>query len=583
MARVPADLHIHLDNNVTKERVIKILKQAEENGLKAISLLEHNNLNFYKRGGVLEELLIEGIEQYYTGKIVTGIELNCTIKSAPVSAKTGIDYNGYDIHVMYYGFNPKELKRKVDWFNEEVDAVRYYSDVDSLNSNLRKLGLPVPPPTTYKFTEGVKPFKQLYKFIQSSPDKAKYEEVLGTYPHPSAFVRNLAYDPHSKIYFDRAQSPSIIDVINIGKECSKFQCISYPFHINRKLIKDVPDYIETLQSIPTRTPTKNFNCIEGPYMLNTDEETNILETYAKENGLMFTAGSDYQPQDQMYYLPPDATEKLWYAPAPGLYVRQLFDGGKGLLTIDEEFLALLPDVRDYKLYRTAAPKPAAPTTPIAETAIEEQPTQETPATPVVEEIAESAPTQQDPMVEPVVTAPIKDVLVDVEIGDSSVEEEEIPDIDVEIEDIDTTPSIQEQPAVVQKIAEEPAPIVEAKLEAEVEQVIDTEIKDIDVEIEDIDTDDTTDAPAEQTMQEAEPVVEEITEEIVEEPAKAEPEVEEAVEEVVEKKATPKPAKSTTKKSATKKPTAKSAKQKEEPTGDLDDTLSLLEKLTNDIE
>lgn len=356
MAKVPADLHIHLDNDVTKERVIKILKSAEENGLKAICLLEHNNINFYKRGGVLEELLIEGIEKYYTGKIVTGVELNCTIKNAPVSKKTGIDYNGYDIHVAYYGFNPKDLKKRVDWFNEEVDAVRYYQDVDSLCSNLRRLNLPEPPKSIFRFAEGVKPFKQLYSYIQTSPEKDKYTQVLGEYPHPSAFVRNLAYDPHSIIYFDRAQSPSIVDIINVGKECAKFQCISYPYHINRKLIKDVADYIDTLEAIPTKTSTKNFNCVEGAYMLNTDEETKSIEELAKARGLFVSAGSDYQPQDKMYYLPPDATEKLWYAPAPGLYVRQLFDGGLGLLTIDEELLNILPDVRDYKIYRTSAPQ-----------------------------------------------------------------------------------------------------------------------------------------------------------------------------------------------------------------------------------
>lgn len=362
MARVPADLHVHVDNDVTKERVIKILKSAEENGLKAICMLEHNNINLYKRGGVLEELLIEGIEKYYTGKIVSGIELNCTVKSAPVSKKTGIDYNGYDLHVMYYGFNPQELKAKVDWFDPDVDAERYYKDVDSLCAGLRKLGLPEPPKSIFSFSEGVKPFKQLYKYIESCKpeEKAKYTKVLGEYPHPSAFVRNLAYDPTSIIYFDRAQSPSIVDVINVGKECTKFRCISYPFHINRKLIKDVADYIETMQAIPSKGKDKNFNAVEGPYMLNTNEETNFILNYAKENGLSVTAGSDYQPQDKMYYLPPDAVEKIWYAPAPGLYVRQLFDGGMGLLTIDEEFLAALPDIRDYKIYRQAPKVEVAP-------------------------------------------------------------------------------------------------------------------------------------------------------------------------------------------------------------------------------
>lgn len=589
MARVPADLHIHLDNDVTKERVIKILKSAEENGVKAICLLEHNNINFYKRGGVLEELLIEGIKKYYTGKIVTGVELNCTIKDAPVSKKTGIDYNGYDIHVAFYGFNPKELRKKVDWFSEEVDAVRYYQDVDSLCAGLRKLNLPEPPKTIFRYAEGVKPFKQLYNYIINSPEKDTYTAVLGEYPHPSAFVRNLAYDPHSILYFDRAQSPSIVDVINTGKECAKFQCISYPYHINRKLVTDVADYIDTLEAIPSKTKTKNFNAVEGPYMLNTDEETKEIEELAKARGLFVTAGSDYQPQDKMYYLPPDATEKMWYAPAPGLYVRQLFDGGLGLLTIDEEFLKLLPDVRDYKIYRQATTSEMQANA--AEQKAEEQTNEQV-------ETYEQVETQVEETVTP---TPNSEVNETSEVVTEVVEEEQEvnpqePVVSQELpEEIEEELPVEEQVELPAQEEEELPAIedIEEDLPAteEVEEVETPEIEDLKAE------------PVTLPLQdESRPVVTEAkeTEEIVEpqvaEAAPAEePEMVEEVEEPkpVEKKPVKKvapkaPAKkpATPKKAPAKKvaePKKEEKKVEEKPADDLDDTLSLLEKLTSDIE
>ena len=633
MARVPADLHIHLDNDVTKERVIKILKSAEENGLKAICLLEHNNLEFYKRGGVLEELLIEGIDQYYTGKIVTGVELNCTVKNAPVSEKTGIDYNGYDMHIMYYGFNPKLLKRKVDWFNQEIDAVRYYSDVDSLVANLKKLDLPEPPKSIFRYTEGVKPFKQLYKYIQTCSDKEKYESVLGTYPHASAFVRNLAYDPNSIIYFDRAQSPSIVDIINVGKECSKFMCISYPYHINRKLIKDVEDYIETLQAIPCKTKDKNFNCIEGPYMLNTDEETNHLVEYAANNKLYYTAGSDYQPQDKMYYLPPDASEKLWYAPAPGLYVRQLFEGGRGLLTIEQEFLDALPDVREYNIYRCAPPKATKPATeqkPVEEVATEETVEQE-----VTTDVIENAVETVAPETQEVVEAPVEDVEEEVSLDDiDTIQEEPAQEIAEEVEESvtsaeaftttcdynkiiqsankgDQTTVLELLPALQNdmnnfndieddldedfahqfhlKIREVIKALsnVGIRLNTEAEDgddlfIVETPAEEVDVVVEKPDIPDLNEEPAEEPVEEiveneevTEEPVEEIAEEVTEEVS--EELVEEVVEEapVVEKKPAP-----------AKKPTPKQkapAKKKEETVDALDDTLALLEQLTNDVE
>lgn len=589
MARVPADLHIHLDNDVTKERVIKILKSAEENGIKAICLLEHNNINFYKRGGILEELLIEGIEKYYTGKIVTGVELNCTIKDAPISKKTGIDYNGYDIHVAFYGFNPKELKKKVDWFSEEVDAVRYYQDVDSLCAGLRKLNLPEPPKTIFRYAEGVKPFKQLYNYIINSPEKDTYTAVLGEYPHPSAFVRNLAYDPHSILYFDRAQSPSIVDVINTGKECAKFQCISYPYHINRKLVTDVADYIDTLEYIPSKTKTKNFNAVEGPYMLNTDEETKEIEELAKARGLFVTAGSDYQPQDKMYYLPPDATEKMWYAPAPGLYVRQLFDGGLGLLTIDEEFLKLLPDVRDYKIYRQA-------TTSEMQSNATEQKAEEPANEPV--ETYEQVDTPVEETVTPTPNSEVEEtpaVMTDVVEQEQEVNPQE-PALSEEL------PKTKEEELPSEEVNEEP--VVEAEELPAVEEVNEPAVETPEIEdIEDLAAKPVTLPLNDQSrpvvvdtkeVEEAEVPQEEVSEtEEVEEPA--EPEV--APAKPVEKKPVKKPApkapakKPAAKPAAPKKAPAKKAaepkkeekKVEEKPADDLDDTLSLLEKLTSDIE
>ncbi len=583
MARVPADLHIHIDNDITKERVIKILKAAEENGLKAICLLEHNNINLYRRGSVLEEILIEGIEKYYTGKIVSGVELNCTINNAPVSAKTGIDYNGYDTHILLYGFNPKDIKRKVDWFNEDVDAVRYYSDVDTLLSKLTKLNLPLPPKSYFRYSEGVKPFKQLYRYIMQSPEKEKYTAVLGDYPHASSFVRHLAYDPHSIIYFNRAQSPLITDVIDIGKESSKLLCIAYPYHINRKVIKDPTDYIDTLQQIPTKTKTKNFNTIEGPYMLNTDEETNALISYAQANGLLYTAGSDYQPQDKMYYLPPDATEKAYYAPAPGLYVRQLFDGGKGLLYIEEELLNILPDIRDYGIFRVGYEK-AETTTQTPEvvdiasidTAIENKAIVQTGPTVQVETVEDPTPVEQPTPVAPVVEEVAENPSVPVEEPAPAIEEVVKP-----AEEVAPAPIVEATEPVVEEVVEQVSPVVEET--PVIEDITDDSDDDTVVQapvIEDID-------------EQPEEVVEEVAE-LAEEPAEIEEpaeEVVEEVEEVVEEVEEPKPApkkpatKAPAKKPAAKKPAEKKApaKKKEEPVDALDDTLALLEQLTNDVE
>ncbi len=604
MAKVPADLHIHIDNNLTKETAIKILQAAEANGLKAICILEHNNINFYRRGGILEELLIEGIEKYYTGKIISGVELNCTIKDAPVSPRTGIDYNGYDMHIHMYGFNPNEIQKKVDWFNAEVDAVRYYSDVDTLLGKLKELNLPLPPKSHFRFAEGVKPFKQLYKYIEASQNKPLYNSVLGSYPHSSSFVRHLAYSPTSKIYFDRAQSPSIVDVINVGNDCAALLCIAYPYHINRNLITDVNDYMDVLQSIPSKAKGKNFNSVEGPYMLNTEDETGEILYYAKENDLAITAGSDYQPQEKMYYLPPEANEKVWYVPSPGLYIRQLLEGGRGILTVEEEVLAKLPDVRDFGYYRVATaedlenearaqhiqanlsvqdldaindnPHPVEETpvaqatesveqAPSAETPVVESATpaaQETVATPATEEVVET------PVVEEVAAeedpAPVAaDIAEAQQVQAQSIENVERESIDIPEDNDDEDAGQVPMPEVEEVVA---TPVVEAV--EETEEVVETPAIE---EVEEVET------PAIEEVEEVEtPAVEEIEE------------VEEVAAPEVEKVEAPKPAPAkkpaAPKKAPAKKPAAAKKPAKKEETADaLDDTMALLEQLTSDFE
>ena len=63
------DLHIHTTYSDGKCSIIEILKQAEELKLNTISITDHETCEAYKE---LEQL---NIQDYYTGNIITGIEL----------------------------------------------------------------------------------------------------------------------------------------------------------------------------------------------------------------------------------------------------------------------------------------------------------------------------------------------------------------------------------------------------------------------------------------------------------------------------------------------------------------------------
>lgn len=94
------DLHIHTLNSDGSDSVIDVLKKAEEKKLKYISITDHDNCKGYSE---LEKI---DIKQYYSGKIIPGIEIKCS-------------YGEHLIEILGYKINILKMKK---WTEE------YYKD-----------------------------------------------------------------------------------------------------------------------------------------------------------------------------------------------------------------------------------------------------------------------------------------------------------------------------------------------------------------------------------------------------------------------------------------------------------------------
>lgn len=96
------DLHIHSTYSDGNTNIIDILKQAEELKLDTISITDHENCDAYKE---IENI---DVKQYFSGKIITGIEL-----------KT--QYNGeLVIDILGYNFDPKKMSKYLEEYNKKV-------------------------------------------------------------------------------------------------------------------------------------------------------------------------------------------------------------------------------------------------------------------------------------------------------------------------------------------------------------------------------------------------------------------------------------------------------------------------------
>lgn len=82
------DLHMHTHYSDGTENCVTILKKCEEKKLDYISITDHNTVDAYFE---LENI---DIKNYFSGKIICGVELNTKILNVPIEILGyGIDYN----------------------------------------------------------------------------------------------------------------------------------------------------------------------------------------------------------------------------------------------------------------------------------------------------------------------------------------------------------------------------------------------------------------------------------------------------------------------------------------------------------
>lgn len=81
------DLHMHTKYSDGTDDIIELLNKVQEKKLDFISITDHNTALAY------EELEKVSVNEYYTGKIITGIELNTKVLGVPIEILGyGIDY-----------------------------------------------------------------------------------------------------------------------------------------------------------------------------------------------------------------------------------------------------------------------------------------------------------------------------------------------------------------------------------------------------------------------------------------------------------------------------------------------------------
>ena len=301
MAEVKADMHIHIDNEVNTNYIIKILMEAQQKNLKAISLVEHNSISAYLPNGPIYEIIKnEGLSTYFSGKLVTGFECTVVLENVPLS-KNNFNYNDNLVHILCYGFDPNKLKNS-SLFLYKKRYKRWLKDIKQMCKIGRKYGLEMP---SYKFFEfeGIYFPKQFYYYIiKSSARKNDFIQKLSITENDllneSVFARRLFEDAEGKFHFKFNSIPTLKEISLLIHKCGGYIFIAHPFYMNKKFLSGI-DYVDALMEIPNyKKGISNIDGIEASYYKNTKEQTNELLEYAINHNLMYSGGSDSHPKSK---------------------------------------------------------------------------------------------------------------------------------------------------------------------------------------------------------------------------------------------------------------------------------------------
>jgi len=258
------DLHIHSNCSDGSDDWKTILQKAEKAGLKYISITDHDNCDVYSQ--------IEGHEKYYSGKIITGIEMTAYL-------------NGLIIELLGYGFDVSKMQECLRGLYlpfEEINQI----ELKRLYERCIALGMEFDHDVIGKYCKD----KHFYGTKYLHDEMRKFEKNrelvpdIESWEKENIFFRRHTSNPNSPFYIDESDlipSPEkVIDIIH--KACGKaFIPHVYQYEENAEMILNV--LVETC----------DIDGIECYYPSFSQAQTEYLLDFCIKRNLLVSGGSDY--------------------------------------------------------------------------------------------------------------------------------------------------------------------------------------------------------------------------------------------------------------------------------------------------
>ena len=245
------DLHMHTNYSDGTDTVIELLKKAEDKELKYISITDHNNCYAY------DELKKINVNEYFSGKIIKGVELNTYVENIPIELLGyGIDTDiiNEEVKKMYI---TKEQKNKIE--------------LKQLLIICGKLGIKFAHNFEENYNKSQYAFASSYVLneIKKNKENRKFFLSEETWKNDMKFYRFEMCNRDSNFYIDNIKIlPKVEDVIQLIKKSGGLVFVPHIYIYGNNSEK-------IFKSIIKNYKVDGFECYHGKTKPNIDLGTGI--------------------------------------------------------------------------------------------------------------------------------------------------------------------------------------------------------------------------------------------------------------------------------------------------------------------
>lgn len=267
------DLHMHTTYSDGADSLIEVLKKAESKKLEYISITDHDNCNGYV------ELANINVDEYFTGKIIPGIEIKC-------------GYKGRLIEILGYKIDAKKMKAWADdFYKDKTKEVLQQKYFDLLYDKCTKIGLTLSPKNEIEF-DSKKNWASLTIYNNIKEHSENKDRVPADFWETfDGFSKKYCGNMQSELYIDKTKDyPSVEEAINAVKSAGGLVFLPHLF------IYKWADNIEVF--IDDVLNTYDIDGIECYHSEFTNDNIEYLTKLCKERNYFMSGGSDYHGKNK---------------------------------------------------------------------------------------------------------------------------------------------------------------------------------------------------------------------------------------------------------------------------------------------